>query len=317
MKKDKRKLSGSYRSSLIILICILVIITVLNAVLIKSTESQRIEAEGQMRLSSIAGSVDNSLYRSECLLDSVAMQIEQIISMDGDTSKLLDEYFCAETISDISGRSDGSCFSAYAAYNGQLYINDFVPDDDFVLDERTWYVGAKKRMGSINVTDPYIDASTGEMCYSISKLLSDGSTVVGLDFNLSGIQHYIEEMNSGSSGTSLIVNGDGMIVGHSDPEYVGKDHRELAFYNELVNKVFMLYGDTFEYTSDGVKYNIFSDKTNYDWYLIVCVRRDAENFGISGMSIYIIVFMLIFAAAIIIFLYAPVRAKRRQKMLCP
>ncbi|MGN1105639.1 MAG: cache domain-containing protein, partial [Huintestinicola sp.] len=309
MKKDNRKMSGSNRSSLIILICILVIITVLNAVLIKNTEAQRIEAEGQMRLSSIAGSVDNSLYRSECLLDSVAMQIEQIISMGGDTSKQLDEYFCAETIADISGRSDGSCFSAYAAYNGQLYINDFIPDDDFVLDERTWYVGAKKRMGSINVTDPYIDASTGEMCYSISKLLSDGSTVVGLDFNLSGIQRYIEEMNSGSSGTSLIVNGEGMIVGHSDPEYVGKDHRELDFYYELVNKVFMLYGDTFEYVSDGVKYNIFSDRTNYDWYLIVCVKRNAENTGISGMSIYIIVFMLIFAAAMIMFYISTCRSR--------
>ena len=309
MKKNNRNISGSYRSALIILICILVIITALNAILIKGTESQRIEAEGQMRLSSIAGSVGNSLYRSECLLDSVAMQIEQIISMGGDTSKNLDDYFCAETIADISGRSDGSCFSAYAAYNGNLYINDFIPDKDFVLDERTWYVGAKKRMGSINVTDPYVDASTGEMCYSISKLLSDGSTVVGLDFNLSGIQRYIEEMNLSSSGTSLIVNGDGMIVGHSNPEYVGKDHRELKFYDELVNKVFMLYGDTFEYTSDGIKYNIFSDKTNYDWYLIVCVRRDAENFGISGMSIYIIAFMLIFAVAIILFFIRTFQSK--------
>ena len=33
----------------------------------------------------------------------------------------------------------------YAAYDNKLYINDFVPDEAFVLDERSWYVGAKRR----------------------------------------------------------------------------------------------------------------------------------------------------------------------------
>ncbi len=301
MKKKKPKLSSSYRTALLIIITILGIIIVLNVSMIKHTETQRIEAEGQMRLSSIAGRVDTSLYRSECLLDSVAMQVEQLIASGGDTSELLKGYFCAETIADISSRADGSCFSAYAAYNGELYIDDFVPDDNFVLDERSWYVGAKKRMGAVNVTEPYIDASTGEMCYSISKLLSDGSTVVGLDFNLSGIQQYIEEMNSNSSGTSLIVNDNGMIVGHSQSEYVGKDYRELNFYYELVNKVFMLYGNSFDYTADGVKYNVFSAKTNYDWYLIVCVKGGDTSELLSGNSLYITLIMIVFAVALAVF----------------
>ncbi|MGN0641821.1 MAG: cache domain-containing protein [Huintestinicola sp.] len=274
----------------------------MNVVLISRTETERVEADGQSRLSSIAGRVSNSMYRSECLLDSVAMQVEQIMSMEGDTSEMLREYFCPETIAEISGKSDGSCFSAYAAYDGQLYINGFVPDDDFVLDERSWYVGAKKRMGYVNVTDPYIDASTGEMCYTISKLLSDGSTVVGLDFNLSGIQQYIEEMNENGSGTSLIVNDKGMIVGHSQAEYVGRDYRDLDFYYELVNKAFMLYGDSFDFKSDGVKYNVFSDKTNYDWYLIVCVKRGDAFSMLSGSSLYIAAIMLAFAVGLVIFL---------------
>ncbi|MGN1415821.1 MAG: cache domain-containing protein [Oscillospiraceae bacterium] len=269
--------------------------------IIKSTETERIEAQGQMRLSSIAGRVDTSLYRSECLLDSIAMQVEQMIASGGETSEQLRKYFSADTIADISSRSDGSCFSAYAAFNGELYINDFVPDDEFVLDERSWYVGAKKRMGAVNVTEPYIDANTGEMCYSISKVLTDGSTVVGLDFNLSGIQQYIEEMNSNGSGTSLIVNDNGMIVGHSQSEYVGMDYRDLDFYYELVNKVFMLYGNSFDYSSDGVKYNVFSAKTNYDWYLIVCVKRGETSSVLSGNLLLLTIVMVVFAVAVAVF----------------
>lgn len=301
LKKGRSKLSGGYRAALFIIIAVIGIIVVMNVVMIKRTETDKIEAEGQMRLSSIAGRVEGSLYRSECLLDSVAMQIEQIISSDGDVTELLNEYFCDETIEDIKSRSDGSCFSAYAAYNGELYINDFIPNDDFVLEERSWYVEAKKRMGNVNVTEPYADASTGEMCYSISKLLPDGSTVVGLDFNLSGIQQYIEEMNSSGSDTSLIVNEDGMIVGHSKSEYVGRDYRELDSCYELVNKVFMLYGDSFDYSENGVKYNVFSDKTNYDWYLIVCVKRGEAYSFLSGNSLYITVIMLLLAAAVAVF----------------
>ncbi|MDY2847959.1 MAG: cache domain-containing protein [Oscillospiraceae bacterium] len=309
MKKNKQKLSSSYRTALFIIILILGIIIVLNTALIRQTETQRIEAEGQMRLSSIASQVDTSLYRSECLLDSVAMQIEQIIASGDDISGQIECYFSADTIADISSRSDGSCFSAYAAYDGRLYINDFVPDDDFILDERSWYIGAKKRLGAVNVTEPYIDANTGEMCYTISKLLSDGSTVVGLDFNLSGIQQYIEEMSPADSGTSLIVNDNGMIVGHSQPEYVGRNYNETDFYYELVNKVFMLYGNSFDYTSDGVSYNVFSARTNYDWYLIVCVPRGDTDSILSGNTLYITLIMAVFAAAVAVFFIYVCRKK--------
>lgn len=309
MKNQKIKFTGSYHTALILLVSVLAIIIALNTLLIRKTEADRIEAEGQMRLSSIAGRVDSSLYKSECLLDSVAMQIEQILAENGDASGLLTDYFSPETVSDISGKSDGSCFSAYAAYDNKLYISEFIPDDTFILDERSWYVGAKKRMGAIHLTEPYIDASTGRMCYSMSKLLSDGSTVVGLDFNLNNIQKYIEEMTPNTSASSLIVNDKGMIVGHSEPEYVGKNYNEINLYNELINKVFMLYGDSFEYKADGIRYNIFSDKTNYDWYLIVCVNSNKTGYGLSTNSIYIIFFMLIFAAAIIVFFIHTCRSR--------
>ncbi len=301
MKKQKLKLDKSYCTSLAVLSVVLIVIMVLITALVRHTESQQVETEGQMRLSSIASKVDNTLYASECMLNSIAMQVEQMISMGGDTSVLLKEYFTPETIFDINSESDIACFSAYAAYEDTLYINDFIPDESFVLDERSWYVGAKRRMGAINITDPYVDASTGEMCYTMSKLLSDGETVVGLDFNLGMIQDYIEQMNPVTEGTSLIVTGNGMIVGHSDNKLVGSYSGDLEFYNELVNKVFMLYGDSFEYKSEGVKYNVFSDKTNYDWYLIVCIEGNLLQSEFSAGSLAIIAVMIIFSGAILIF----------------
>lgn len=295
------KNESGFRTPLIILIAILTVVVSLNIVLIRKTEAERIKAEGQMKLSSIAGQVENSLYQSECLLDSLGMKIEQLTTLDGDPDRLLRDFFCEEMINDIGEKSDGRCFNCYAAYDGKLYINGFIPDENFVLEERAWYLEAKKRMGTVNVTDPYIDASTGRMCYTISKLLPDGKTVVGLDFNLVDIQQYIEEMSNGNSGTSMIVNGKGMIVGHSDPSFVGQQYSSEDMYKELINKVFMLYGASFDYRADGSTYSVFSEKTNYDWYLIVCVKRGLGNDEISGLSLYIIVFMILLAVALVVF----------------
>ncbi len=304
MKKNRVKFTGRYSKALFWVIILLIIILAINIRILQSSRNDRIEADGQVRLSSIASRVGNSLYRSECLLDSVAMQVEQLISAGGSIPERLQSHFSPETIEDICSRSGGSCFSAYAAYDGQLYIHDFVPDDDFVLDERSWYIGAKRRMGAVNVTEPYIDASTGQMCYTISKLLSDGSTVVGLDFTLNEIQKYIEEMSENGSGTSLIVNDDGTIVGHSQHEYVGMDYSQLDFCNELVNKVFMLNGGSFDYSADGVKYNVFSAKTNYDWYLIVCVKSGEANAVINDTELIILIVMIVLAAAVaVLFAY--------------
>ncbi|MGN0552554.1 MAG: cache domain-containing protein [Oscillospiraceae bacterium] len=312
MKKSRFKLSGKNWAVLLIIVFILAAIVIMNTVIVSSAEKEKVEAEGQMRLSSIAGEADNSLCRAEYLLDSVAMQVEQIISSEGNVQEKLNEFFCAEKVADICGRSDGSCFSVYAAYNGRLYINDFVPDDNFVIEERSWYVGAKKRMGSINVTEPYIDASTEQMCYTISKLLSDDSTVVALDFNMSEIQHFIEKMDSNGLGTSFIVDSDGMILGHSQAEYVGRDYKELDFCYELINKVYKLYGDSFDYSYDGVKYNIFSDKTNYDWYLVVCVKQ-GNNSVLSGSTLLNFLLVLILALTVItLFVYSSCRSAKLE-----
>lgn len=124
-------------------------------------------------------------------------------------------------------------------------------------------------MGGFNITEPYIDASTGEMCYSVSKLLSDGSTVVRLDFNLGEIQQYIEEMSENGSQTSFIVDSSGMMIGHSEPEYVGKDYKDLDFYHELVNRVYMLHGDSFKFNFDNVNIMFFPIRpimNGISWY---------------------------------------------------
>lgn len=292
------KLSRGNKAALAGIILAFAAMIVMIVILLGRAETKQTEAEGQMRLNGIADSVGNNLYRSECLLDSVSMQVERIISTGGDIPEKLTNYFSADMVGNLNERSGGNCFNAYAAYDGVLCISDFVPDDEFVLNERSWYVEAKKHLGGFSITEPYVDADTGEMCYSISKLLSDGETVVGMDFNLGSIQEYIEEMSENGLQTGFIVDSSGMMIGHSDPEFVGKNYKDLEFYNELVNRVYMLHGESFEFNFDDEKYNVFSYKTNYEWYLVVCVKQTAGA-SLSDDLIFIIIFMVVIAGVVI------------------
>lgn len=88
-------------------------------------------------------------------------------------------------------------------------VPDFDAPDDFHASERVWYLGAQEHPGEIYITEPYIDANTGAMCFTVSTLLSDGETVVGMDLNFDKAQESIRRMTEGKDQTAMIVTAGG------------------------------------------------------------------------------------------------------------
>lgn len=74
-------------------------------------------------------------------------------------------------------------------------------------------------------------AFTEDMCFTVSKVLGDGESILGIDYSMSEIQAYIEKMNASDYGEAMIINRDGVIVGFSDTKIIGQ--RLLPFANFL------------------------------------------------------------------------------------
>ncbi len=279
----------------------------LNTRFANRTEKMWIQSEGQLRLSNITSSVENNLAQAESYAESYAAQLERMIQEnDRLTSDEIYDFVYSQNKT-LYEKTDGMCFSTYVAYGDDFYIEDFIPDDTFHLSERVWYVGAKKNQGNIYIAAPYIDANTGGMCYTVSMLLNDGETIIGMDFYMDAIQQYIETMNEQIDGISMIVNENGMIVGHNDASYVGQDYTVLQDYKELIEKVFNLYGNYFEYTiksGNTAKYTVFSDKTTYGWYLIVCLPSASISSDVSTNTLVVnAVLILIWLGSAVIFTF--------------
>ena len=72
--------------------------------------------------------------------------------------------------------SNGVCFNVYIANKDWAIIPDFDMPEDYHANERLWFKGAAENPYKVYITEPYIDAAGGNMCFTMSKLLHDKET---------------------------------------------------------------------------------------------------------------------------------------------
>ena len=159
--------------------------------------------------------------------------------------------------------------------------------------------------GEPYISSVYQDAFTDGMCFTVSKLLDDGETIVGIDYSMSAIQAYIEKMNSMDYGQAMIVNRDGLIVGYSDPALVGE---RLSEEYEAYRAAFTLANS--QNTNDSISVNtsdngtVFCSRTENDWYLMLLGRNwDLYQDGYRQLivsSVALALMVAIFATILII-----------------
>jgi methyl-accepting chemotaxis protein len=79
---------------------------------------------------------------------------------------------------------------------------------------RPWY-SAASGAGKSKLTEPYIDANTGQLIMTIATPVK-GVGVVGADLNLQAMISLLSSVNFDGSGYAFLVNGEGKILVHPD-----------------------------------------------------------------------------------------------------
>jgi methyl-accepting chemotaxis protein len=89
---------------------------------------------------------------------------------------------------------------------------------------RPWYQGAVKA-GKIVLTDPYVDASTGQLILSAAMPVKRDGQLFGVaasDFSLQTLVKLISGVDIGGKGSAFLVNDKGVILVHPDTKLVTK-----------------------------------------------------------------------------------------------
>ena len=75
-----------------------------------------------------------------------------------------------------------------------------------------WYQAALEAGGEATIVAPYVDAQTGSVIISISRMLSNGKDVLSIDLMMDYIQEIVSDLQIKDKGYSFIVDGNGMLT---------------------------------------------------------------------------------------------------------
>ncbi len=258
--------------NIIIVIAILFLFVIgLNVELIFQMTAARTEEIGRMQLESIRADFQNVITRAEETTLQTADDVNRMIRSGASQQELV--AFFNRRKHDQKLSTNGTCINVYGSDKRWTIIPDFDMPNDYHAPERNWYKGALENPDEVFITEPYIDAASGNMCFSMSVALPDRETVVGLDFNFADVQTSILRMSADNDHTALIVNKLGMIIGHSDMSLVGETvSGKLPEYKPILERVINQNDkNSFVAEIDGADHTIFSSRTKNGWYMILSV----------------------------------------------
>ena len=302
--KDWQILKQGKRSDFVMITAITLIFLLMiamNVRLMFEMISNQAEKIGQSQLETIRSDFQGNLQTAENTTIKLAMETEQLLKSNAQFEEV-EKFFVASKREQIR-LTDGVCFNVYMANENWTIVPDFDAPPEYHTTERLWYKGAVESDGEIYISEPYIDAMTGKMCYTMSKMLSDNKTVVGTDFNFSEIQQLIQKMDTTNNHKALIVTKSGMIIGYTDMNLVGeKIADKLPDYEEILNHIVQSdNNESFTAQIDGDEHTIFSSATDNGWYMILSVDNWTLYKNSYIQMIFTVLLSLLMMFAIIFF----------------
>ena len=304
LKKNTKK------TAVVVLIAAVLVIALISeiAVVFRITSQQTTES-GSSRLEIISGELEDTIDRSRTNTMITALRVQPYM----DDREALREYIVSRK-AELLEQTGGECYNVYIAGKDWDIIPDFVKPDGYEVSKRSWYQGALQNEGNAYVTPPYVDAATGNMCYTVSMVLSDGETVVGLDYTMDNIRQHIRQMYRDGDQQALIVTDEGIIAGCSDEHLTG---------SELITEL-PEYAGIFSLakSSDGAVHvkrhgvNLFAVRSGSGWYLIVNENEwSLYRTSYRQMLAMIFVSLIIFAVIIAMYFSTANSAKKAEDAL--
>ena len=256
-----------------------------------------IEELGVSNMKSEAAMIENYLNKSMDVLWVTADTVN-FMMMNGASSEEILNYLTTEAEHETK-EVDENFTGVYGYINGE-YLDGigWVPPKDFVPTEREWYIAAKEANGKATIVQPYLDAQTNTIMFSVSQLLSDGVSVVSLDVALNEVQIITENMKMNNMGYGFIIDNSGLIIAHHDQLEKGKIYPVNKEQEELLHQIYNEKKENFEMKINGENCTVFANQVMDEWYVIMVVSNtklfhELRSQMMVGITITGVVFLII------------------------
>ena len=270
---------------------------------------------GEDKISGLAVTMENYLDTAKSVLWVTADTVDDMIS-NGDNSQRILSYLMKET-KNQEEQFDENYTGIYGYIRGE-YLDGlgWTPPEDYDPLTRDWYLDAKEAAGESTIVSPYVDAQTGAVIISFSRLLSDGESALSLDVTMNNIQSIIQGVTIKDKGYGFIVNEDGMIIAHHDDSLNGRYISEVPGYEGFWENMLNAEDSNFQTKVKGESSTVFLEQVLQQWYVVIVVSdadlfNDVKSMLIVNILVYSISFSVI---ALICFIAYRIERKYYQRV---
>lgn len=244
MKTTNKK--KSIRAVLFPIIIAAILIPLIASSILSYNKANKVVKERLMKSSEeitqeIGGNLDEFLIGLENTLDVISynqnfidlVKVEEGIIEGNLNSKEDIEYVTKEILDDITKSNDKFLSVYIGTKNKRMFAdsgNAMSDNPSYDPTSRDWYKQASENSDQIVYTDPYIDANTNKLNFTICKALKDSNGqvmgVVGIDVDLQGFDQKYGNIKLGKTGYVFVISKDGKYVVNNDKKTIGKNLSE-------------------------------------------------------------------------------------------
>ena len=228
----------SIRAKLITLLVIaltvvMTLVTVITINLFKNEVQDIFQAETEEKVAFLNTYLESYMDTPINLVEKTASTVS-LAKTDEEKAEL--EEALAQKASSIEG-----ILGLHAAFDGdkKLYSSeDLSLDTDYDANTRDWYIQSKQKPDDIIVTDPYVDAITGNLIVGVSKAMASGQGVVTLDLDLAFLEELMSSIKIGEKGYAFVLDNEGKVLYH--PNYEQNDSlTDISFYKDFLDNNYL------------------------------------------------------------------------------
>jgi len=278
--------------------------------------------EAKNALSYSQSKITTDLLGIETSLQNFSHSIRSMI-VRGSSADAVLEYMTEITkyLTSIDAHISGfnGIYGVFDAFeNTYLDGTGWTPPKDYVPKERPWYEAALAAGGGIATTTPYVDAHTGEIVVTYSKLISDENGkqlgVVCIDLLLDKIVKYVVSTRLAEGGYGILLNENLEIIATPTKENMGKSLTDLPHKG---------FSDVVEGLKNGIdisEHKIVYDKHDFilftkqfenGWHMGIVTPTDQYYQKVKNMKVFIAVLGVFWALTLSFILFR--LAKEKQK----
>ncbi|MCR5418767.1 MAG: response regulator [Lachnospiraceae bacterium] len=300
MKRRKLNLA----LTLMITFALMAFVVIYTGSLIYKISVANIYEVGEDKIEGTAAALENYLNTAQSVLWVTADSVEHMVGRGDGNERILN--YLLEESANQAAQFDENYTGIYGLVQGE-YLDGvgWEPPDDYDPTTRDWYISARKANGEMTIVSPYVDAQTGAVIISISKMLGNGEDVLSLDVTMNYIQSYIEKITLNDMGYGFLVNEDGIIIAHHDNSLAGKNCYDLDEGDIFMDRIISEREGRFNMTIDGKGHTVFVHPVLNQWYAVIVVEDDTLLADVrEQLVISVLVFVVCFFLIALFYLIA-------------